>query len=388
MTVYTISEVLSQPVKVERSDKYYNASVPYRGDLNLLRKFATFASLPMEGASCALIWWLLHASGVNGDWCKPCHDRAVSIQESSLMQLSGTGKTTKKMEFSQSGVGDGSIHRRDSKTFAFEKCLKQKSCEQQRMAASSLLEFSSGCSMVEIKKEELEHCYIEQSEPLKAFAVSLSLWIGNQSLKTGWIRPFLLGDFAARQPRHEHLEMCGSLNYARRCGERLKTSVFRPALDYNRGFQWLAIQKIMHHRNEPDSYKASPIGVFSMGHVMRIYTSTDMKKEVILSSEEIQNSHYANRDWRVLDSWSNWAKGTGPYNSFSFNGLSARKVVFDSPIRLEGILLGGFIRHDDVWYSPLRSQLQLDLVDNVYRVSRHKVFEASPVHVTEDAQFG
>lgn len=377
MTVYTISEVLSQPSKVERCDKFYNPSIEHRGDIDLLRRFSNFASLPMEGASCGLIWWLLHAAGVNGDSCVACHSVALSVGESSVIQLSGTGATTKKPEF-----------REGRETFGYERCLKEKSCAHQRSAASTIMEFSSTCTAVNIARAELESCYIEQSEPLKAFAVALTVWIANQGGKTGWLRPLLFGHFAARQPRHWRSELYQNFKYTMRRDERLKTTVLRPSLDYERGFQWLAVQRIIHQRNRLDCFKASPIGVYAEGHVMRICTSRDREKELYLSAEEISNSLYANRDWRLLDSWSNWIRGRGEYCGFAIPSVSLEKVLFNRPVKLEGMLLSGFHRHDSIWFSPSWGKLRVYREGNILRISHNPFRMREAVNATNDSLFG
>lgn len=99
MTVYTIAELLSRPAGVERPDKFLRSpsAPPFNADL--LRRFVTFAHLPMEGASCALIWWLLHASDANADACRACHDAASALTEAELLAVSGTGRTEMKLDF-------------------------------------------------------------------------------------------------------------------------------------------------------------------------------------------------------------------------------------------------------------------------------------------------
>lgn len=193
----------------------------------------------------------------------------------------------------------------------------------------------------DIAKTDLTRMIGLMDEPAKTAVIGYAWFLNSQGVKNGWLRPYLHASLGRRELSHSPVSTASAKkdptvdSRIGRVEEELHTLFSLPFFDNQGHLVWYTVRTA-----SPGEIVGRLASSYARSNHVRIHSSKDLSKSV-----QIHYSHVCNfnsLDFRLWESWTNHARGVGPFRSLAKTNLSLRVVRFDRPVLLEDALAVGF----------------------------------------------
>lgn len=221
-----------------------------------------------------------------------------------------------------------------------------------KLIINILSSYASSFTEPDISKLEIASMTGLMDEPAKTAVIVYAWFLASLDIRNGWLRKMLNSDLGRRErprtaPPSQKPRGGGRLG---RLSEEPHTIFSNPFINRIGHLVWYTVRQAI--RGE---IIGGPACSYARGNNVRMQCSKDLAKSVRIHHSQICNLERL--DFRLWESWSHSVRASGPYASLGCHALSARRVKFDEPVRLEDALAVGFRVVDDTLVSPNGKEL-------------------------------